>query len=74
MPRRKCSHKQLAALKRGREIAHKRSKKTTNGYIMNKLKNIVNRAKPIVKWINAFNKAISPYNKPKLPMNTAPKV
>ena len=30
MPRRKCTRKQLAALKRGRNIAHKRSKKTTN--------------------------------------------
>ena len=30
MPRRKCTRKQLAALKRGREIAHRRSKKTTN--------------------------------------------
>ena len=31
MGRRKCTPKQLAALKRGREIAHRRSKKTTNG-------------------------------------------
>ena len=32
MARRKCSAKQLAALRRGREkLAHKRSRKTTNG-------------------------------------------
>ena len=31
MGRRKCTPKQLAALKRGREIAHRRSKKTTKG-------------------------------------------
>ena len=31
MPRRRCTRKQLAALKRGREIAHKRSKKNTKG-------------------------------------------
>ena len=30
MGRRKCTPKQLAALKRGREIAHRRSKKNTN--------------------------------------------
>ena len=30
MGRRKCTPKQLAALRRGREIAHRRSKKTTN--------------------------------------------
>ena len=33
MPRRKCTRKQLAALKRGREIAHKRSKKRTMFWI-----------------------------------------
>ena len=31
MGRRKCTPKQLAALRRGREIAHKRSKKNTKG-------------------------------------------
>ena len=32
MVRRKCTPKQLAALRRGREkLAHKRSRKTTNG-------------------------------------------
>ena len=30
MGRRKCTPKQLAALKRGRKIAHRRSKKRTN--------------------------------------------
>ena len=34
MPRRKCTQKQLEALRRGREKrAHKRSKKTTNGFL-----------------------------------------
>ena len=36
MGRRKCTPKQLAALKRGREkLAHKRSRKTTNGWLKN---------------------------------------
>ena len=39
MGRRKCTPKQLAALKRGREIAHKRSKKTTKNKFEQKMNN-----------------------------------
>ena len=69
MGRRKCTPKQLAALRRGREIAHRRSKKNTKSIFGNKLKSAFNRAKTIARGINAFNKAISPYNKPKIPLN-----
>ena len=62
MGRRKCTPKQLAALKRGREIAHRRSKKNTKGSFGNRLKAFASRAKTIARGINAFNKAISPLN------------
>ena len=45
MGRRKCTPKQLAALKRGRKIAHRRSKKNTKGLfkvINNAVKNMAN--------------------------------
>ena len=40
MGRRKCTPKQLAALKRGREKAHRRSKKTTNGRFVNFMRGV----------------------------------
>ena len=63
MGKRKCTPKQLEALRRGREkLAHERSKKNTNGAFSDRLKAFANRAKTIARGINAFNKAISPYN------------
>lgn len=62
MARRKCSAKQLAALKRGREkLRHKRNNKRTNGN-WDRLKQALNNARPLISSMasftqNAFNLA-----------------
>ena len=48
MPRRKCTQKQLEALIRGREKrAHKRSNKTTNGFLTKMARTI---GTPIIRF------------------------
>ena len=70
MGRRKCTPKQLAALKRGREKAHRRSKKRTNFDFKSAAQKVSGALKSVNNFLDkAKQRALQKHPIKKIPLN-----